>query len=394
MKPSISSVFRVLLCSTIILATAAGLCSAQTFPVSGGGTNVISGIIDSATPTGGTIIINDSATYTETQNLVVGQRNSAVHGRRSFNIEAAAGQNPTIVLNNSGIIMYSGSADFHFGSATGGRIKIDATNANTGVGNVIWYIGQENDATGTACQALFENLDFDFTSRVECIVFGAGGNDASPVTTGASMTFRDVTTTGGSYVFRQLYGPITYASQLNIENCRILDFVNFIGVEVGAYGLGGADSVCNITRTIIYNSPSSGAADSNSIVGRLGQININHCDIINEATPGTSRAVTLVDAGVCDIKDSIIRGDAGTINFGTWTATVEDSNVSSTAVDNVGFTYTNVINEWPVYDVYGSNFTNPDNFKVLAGTLSAAHGTTPPLGSVGILTDVSEWTQY
>ncbi|MBW7940361.1 MAG: hypothetical protein H3C63_16610, partial [Candidatus Omnitrophica bacterium] len=79
--------------------------------LTGGGTNRIYDAIQSATKTGGNILITDSATYTENKDLLVGQRNSGVFGRRSFNISASPGQSPEIVMSGNVMACYSGSRD-------------------------------------------------------------------------------------------------------------------------------------------------------------------------------------------------------------------------------------------------------------------------------------------
>lgn len=367
----------------------AAVASAADFHLSGGGTGMIAAAITDHAATGGTIILDDSQTYNETEALKVGQRNSVANGRVGFNIEAATGAKPTIAFNGGGFVIYAGSADLHVGTNAGGRIKIDARNALVGGGSdgLAWYIGQEDGApSGAACKATFENLDIDMTGKPGAgWVFGAGGNDAAPLTTGAALTLRNVKTTGAAVVVQDLYGPASYASTVTVDRCQFLEFGS-IGVELGAYGLGGNDSVVNFTRSILYQSPAVAAAELNSVVGRLGTLNIDHCDVINEGpTSVAARAVTLVGAGACAITNSIIRGDAGTVNFGSWTATVANSNVSATTVANAGFTFdVNSISEWPVYVAYGLDSSVSGYFVVNNGMQSKTLGATPPVGSGGI----------
>ncbi len=353
---------------------------ALTINLSGGGTDVIFNAIQSAFTTGATLRITDSATYTETQVLEVAPRYSGVNGRRAFNIEAAAGANPAIVLNGGRVLFYAGGADAKVGSNSGGKISVNATTSGAGA-PPFWYIGQEDGlASGTACQAVLENLDIDFTGKGECIAFGAGGNDGSPQTTGASLTLRNVTTTGGATVVESLYGPAGYASSVNIEDSRLLESV--IGLDLGAFGLGGPGSSANLTRSIIYSSAAVGG-DSNGVVGRLGLMNISHCDIINEAAGAASRGVTLV-GGSANVVNSIVHGDAGTVAF-SGTGTVTDSNVSGRTLVNSGFSYTTSIAEPPAdtYMAYGLDFSNTNNFRVKTGAASYTFGADPPLGSIG-----------
>lgn len=380
--------YGIALCAPLWFASQAGC---QVFNLSGGGTDLIFNAIESATPTGGTILITDNGTYTESQVLLVGQRSSGVYGRRSFHIEAAPGTTPTIEINGGGFVMYAGSADVHIGTATGGRILIDCLGSTLpGSNGLFWYIGQEDGlASGAACQAVLENLTVDYTNAAipsiqEGVVFGAGGNDATPQTTGASITLRDVMSIGSVVPVRSLYGPADYASTVNVENSQILEFNDFFGAELGAFGLGGVDSVMNLDHTIIYTSASTTSLDHNSVVGRLGTLNIDHCDIISE-TPGVDRAITLV-GGSCFITNSIIHADAGTINFGSGASTADDCNVTARSVPNVGFVYTNVLESDPLaatYITYGLDFSNPDNFRVFPTSQSASWGGDPPLGSVG-----------
>ncbi len=352
---------------------------AATINISGGGTDVLYNAIQANFATGATLLITDSGTYTETQVLYVAPRYSGTNGRRAFHIEAAAGTSPSIVLNGGEIIAYAGGADVHIGTASGGKISIDAKNSAAG-GPPVWYIGQEDGlSSGTACQMVIENVNFDFTGKGECITFGAGGNDGSPQTTGASLTLKNVTTRGGNVAVESLYGPASYASMLKLEGCRILESV--IGVEAGAYGLGGNNSVVNLSRSIFYTSAAIGG-DSNCVVGRLGQVTIDHCDIVNEGSV-VSRGVTLT-GGNATVTNSIIHGDAGTAAFGG-TGSVADCNVTGRSVVNAGFVYGNFISESlaDTYMVYGLDFNNPDNFRVKTTAASNSLGSSPPVGSVG-----------
>ena len=56
----------------------------------------------------------------------------------------------------------------------------------------------------------------------------------------------------------------------------------------------------------------------------------------------------------------------------------------------------NIINEWPVYETYGTNFADPNNFQVQSDKTSYTYDTTGgPLGSVTgweTPTPVSTWT--
>lgn len=360
----------------LMLITIACISPAQEYHLTGGGLNRIADIIDSASAVGGTIYLNDNAIYTETRPLYVGLRYDG-NSRRSFNIEATVGTTPTLVLSGAQLVMYAGSRNVQIGSSTGGRILIDGTNAAE---PVVWYIGQENGLTSTlACQAALENLDIHLGARNEGIVFGAGGNDANPQTFGASLTLRRVKIEGGYYPVSQLYSPSSYASSLNLEECAILEFQR-TAVEVGRYGLGGANTQCQISRCIFYNSPSTSGVDSNSLVCRLGQTSVDHSDIINEAN-GVSRAVVLLSSGNCSITNSILHGDAGSVNWGTGTATINDSNVTARSVSNVAFSWTNVIEEWSPYVDYGLDLSDPDMFRVSSTSQSDSHGSSPPLGS-------------
>lgn len=369
-------VVTICMCMAVLLA---GSGWAATINLSGGGTDAIYNAIQANLATGATLLITDSGTYTETQVLEVAPRYSSTNGRRAFHIEAAAGTSPSIVLNGGDILAYAGGADVHIGTASGGTISIDAKNSGAGAAPV-WYIGQEDGlASGTACQMVIENVSFDFTGKGECIVFGAGGNDGAPLTTGASLTLKDVTTLGGSTTIESLYGPASYASTVNLEGCRILESV--IGVDLGAYGLGGANSVANISRSIFYAS-SAVSGDCNSILGRLGQLNIDHCDVVNECSI-SSRGVCIT-GGTCAVTNSIVHGDAGTVAFGG-TGTVNDSNVTGRGLVNSGFTYGNYISELlaDTYMAYGLDFSNTNNFRVKTTAASYTLGSSPPVGSVG-----------
>jgi hypothetical protein len=245
-------------------------------------------------------------------------------------------------------------------------------------------------ASGTACQLLIENVDFDFRGRGDCIVFGSGGNDGAPMTTGASLTLRNVGTLGGNTAVLSLYAPASYASTVTIDRCRILEAI--IGADLGAYGLGGAGSTLLISRSILYTSAAVGG-DSNCVVGRLGQMTIDHSDIINEGSV-VSRGVTLT-GGTAAVTNSVVHGDAGTAAFGG-TGTVTDSNVTGRSVVNVGFTYTNSISEIlaDTYVAYGLNFANPDNFRIKQTAASYTLGSSPPVGSVGGALTINDWALY
>ncbi len=374
----VSKVGALFICLGVAVLLA-GSGWAATISLSGGGTDVIYNAIQANLTTGATLLITDSGTYTETQVLEVAPQYNSTNGRRAFHIEASAGTTPSIVLNGGRISAYAGGADVHIGTTSGGTISIDAKSAGAG-SPPVWYIGQESGLTsGTACQMVIENVNFDFTGKGECILFGAGGNDAAPLTTGASLTVKDVTTRGGDSTIKSLYGPATYASTLTLEGCRILESV--IGVEAGAYGLGGDNSVANISHSIIYTSPAV-SGDCNGVVGRLGQVLIDHCDVVNEGS-ASSRGVCIT-GGTCAVTNSIVHGDAGTVAFGG-TGTVNDSNVTGRALVNSGFTYSNYISEVlaDTYMAYGLYFSNADNFRVKTTAASYSLGSSPPLGSVG-----------
>jgi hypothetical protein len=365
-----------------------GLAAAQNFNISGGGTNQLSATISANIATGGTITITDSGTYTETQDIPVAPRNSA-QGRRAFNIIASPGQHPTIVLNGGGFLAYAGAADAKIGSNSGGRIVIDARNGaipgspSTG----FWYIGQENGLpSGTACHLTLENLQINAIGLDTLFVFGAGGNDGTPQTTGAMLTMRNVSTQGARTVISALYGPSTYASTINIENSQLYDFGGNTGdayaVHVGAFGILAPNSALNVTRSVLHTvNGATGGGETNVITVRAGNLTMDHSDVLTEAG-GVSRAITLVGAATASITNSILRGDAGTVNFGTGSATSTYNNVTATAVPNSGFTASNSIGEWPVYVTYGIN-SGSDNFRVQPAAQSTTHGPSPPLGSVG-----------
>ncbi len=378
------------------------------FSLSGGGTGLIAAAIAAATKTGGTIRITDSETYTETQALLFGQHYNGVYGRRSFNLEAAPGTTPQIVLNGCQIAAYAGSKDLQLGSISGGRIKIDCKNALT---PAIWYIGFDSGLpSGTACQMVLENLEIDVTDLFDAIAFGAGANDETPATTGASLTIRHCTVLGGGdpvfggSAVKMLYKPSTYASKVRIENSIFLNPRN--GFEVGAYQLGGDNSILEVSRTIIYVAPDLEGGDSNGVIGRLGHIDINHCDIIHEASNAgviASRGVLLVQTlpeflPSCDIVNSIIHGDGGVVKFLEGTGTVTDSNVTGRSIANYGFTATNCIEEFPAdtYVVYGTDFNNKSNFIVKETAASYSHGADPPLGALtpkGTVA-IDDWALY
>ena len=400
-----------LLAGLILLATVAG--AQPTVNVSGGGTDKIGNALAANAATGGTIVIDDSQTYTETQEMFLGPRYNATDGRRGFHIRAAAGQSPTIVLDGGGFFAYAGSADAGIGSNAGGRITIDCSDgvisaAGTGM---IWYIGQENElASGQACRVTFENLEIQGGDCANIIAFGAGGNDTAPNTTNAGFDIRNCVLRGSHTQLAHLFGvPNDYASTINIEDSFLLNYLaqdsGGYAIHLGAYQLSSPNAVINIDRTVFYNDPSTaGPFESNTILGRTnGQIYIDHCDIVNEADPlaqggsGVARAVALLDVGTCIITNSIVRGDVGVANFGSWDAQLNDSNLSATAVQNNNFTLTNTIDEWPVYLAYGANPLASNAWVVDTQTQSATHGPSPLLGSQGAeppLNRVLHWELY
>jgi hypothetical protein len=393
------------LCASLPEAGATG----PTVNISGGGTGVLSAAITANTTTGATLFIQDSGTYTESGNLFLGPRRSATLGRRSFDIQVAPGQNPTIVPNG-GIIMYSGAADLNIGSNTGGRLNIDARNsAIGGTSGAIWYIGQEDGlSSGQACQAKFENVTFDFRDRLEGIVFGAGGNDGSPNTTSASLTLDNVRTIGGGAVLQTLYPPANYASTVTVTDSQFMDVEshanNGSAIVHGAFQLGGVNSILNVSRSIFYApATTQGPLESTLFLVVLGQTFIDHSDIISlastTATPvpvQAARAVTEIEGGEITITNSIVRGEVGVAAFGTGNFTVTDSNVSATDVENAGFTFTNVISEWPVFDILSSDPSDPA-FIVKGATASATHGSSPPIGAkttTSSITPARHWSLY
>jgi hypothetical protein len=203
---------------------------------------------------------------------------------------------------------------------------------------------------------------------------------------------------------KSLYKPDTYASKVRVEKSIFLNPDN--AFDLGAFQLGGDSSILEISRTIIYVAPDTEGGDSNAVLGRLGHIDINHCDIIHEASnSGTvaSRAVTIAQTlpayvPSCTISNSIIHGDAGTVAFQDGVNTVTDSNVTGRTVPNVGFAYTNSISELPAdtYITYGTNFANENNFIVKETAASYSHGADPPLGALTpkIPTSVHDWALY
>ncbi|MBW7939894.1 MAG: hypothetical protein H3C63_14145, partial [Candidatus Omnitrophica bacterium] len=151
--------------------------------------------------------------------------------------------------------------------------------------------------------------------------------------------------------------------------------------------------------------PPSMEGDINGAINRVGHLILNHCDIINEATNENvtaARGVVLIAAGAvlptCEIINSNIYGDAGTVNFSGGVASVTDSNVSANTVVNAGFTYTDSIAELPAdtYITYGTDFSDEDNFRVKQTAQSYSHGSSPPLGAIGkkSTTEVQDWSLY
>lgn len=358
--------------------------------ISGGGTNVLSAAIDANTTNGATLVILDSATYTETENLAFGQRYSAANGRRAINLEVAPGQSPTIVLQNANFTFFSGSDDVQVGSNTGGKLNVNATAA---ANPAVWYIGQEDGlASGQASQVVIENVEFDFGTVGECIVFGAGSNDPTPNTTSASLTLDNVVVRGGNIQLRTLYGPANYASTVNVVDSFFYDGqgAQTWNIENGAFGLGGPDSVLNLTRTIVYNSPvGSASPEPHTLVSRLGRTNVDHSDLISIATTaGVDRAIGIT-GGAVTVTNSILHGSLdGVVDYGLGgSAALIDSNVTG----GRGFNYaganataTNLIAEWPyAYWSIGTDPLNLNQFAVQIPALSRTHGSTPPLGSRG-----------
>lgn len=349
--------------------------------ISGGGTNVLSAAITANSTGVATLIITDSLTYTESAELFLGPRYNGT--RRSISIEAAPGQTPTIVLNGSRFVMYSGSADLRLGSNAGGKITVDATGASS---PAFWYIGQEDGlASGQACQATVENTEFLFGNVSEPIIFGAGGNDGTPQTTSASLTLDNVIIRDGGVQVRALYSPASYASSLTIANSFFYNAKQGINIENGAYGLGGAGSRMVLDHTIVYNEAgSTGSGDPNALLQHLGVVEVDHSDIVGKWAPNLGRAVC-VTGGNMAITNSIVYGAGyGTANLGSGTATQTDSNIVGGDEDTAGFISTNVIRDWPnAYWSLGTDADDPNQFAVVSFSPSRTHGTSPPLGSRG-----------
>lgn len=383
---------RYLLFLFALLVWVSPVMAQPTINISGGGAGKLRAAIDANTTTGANLVIQDSLTYTETQDLPIGPRNGAVIGRRAFNITALAGQSPTVDLNGCGLLAYSGGADCRFGSNAGGRITLDVSDAAiAGGGNLgFWYIGQENGATGRACQVLFENVNIIGGNANPVFTFGAGGNDGSPVTTSASLTIRNVKIDGGFSHVRTLYGPAAYRSTVNIENSQLLNFkasADANSIVPGAFGLGGPFSVVNITNSVIYNEDSPlVATESNSILHVLGRLNITNSDIINLSQSSVaSRAVTFsLISGVVNITNSIVYGSEGLLNAGSGSANITTSNVDGYVARETGpnINYAGSIAEWPVYNALGTDLTVEDNLRVGIPTQSYVIGSAP-IGSRG-----------
>ncbi|MCX7019155.1 MAG: hypothetical protein NTY46_09260 [Candidatus Sumerlaeota bacterium] len=385
---SIRMSYAVLLSGACFL-TSGSLCAATTH-ISGGGMDKISAAITATSDTPSLIIIDDSQTYTETKNIYVGPRSTAGH---AVSIESAAGQTPTIVLSGISMVAYAGTnEDVHVGSASGGRISIDARSP----GNPpIWYIGQSDGRTGPACKWTLENLDIDFTGwPLDCITFGAGGNDAVQLTTNQTLNVINVIAKGGPQTVASLYGGTNSTTNtVNITNCIFLEAT--AGVDLGRYGISNPKSEVVLTSSVIYTSAAGAGpgTDSNGVLVRAGAMIIDHCDVINDGVGAASRGVITVDTtDYCDIKNSIIEGDAGVVGF-AGTCVVSDSNVHGRTIQNYGFVANNVIDEWSPYAYIGVDTTNANFFKLYNNSVSRNHGSSPPIGSRGVsnISGVNEW---
>lgn len=372
-----------------VWAIAGSSAEAQEFYLSGGGTNQISSVINANAATGGTIILEDSATYTETGNLVVGQRYNATDGRRGFSIRSASGAEPTIVLDGAAFLTYSGADDVKLGSLSGGTIHIDARLANTGSYTTAFhYIGYEDGlSSGAASLLTLENLNIEADdTRLAILMFGLSGQDSNPNTTGAKIYLNHVRTFGSQRGIWNLYNVPAdhYNSTLEIERSVLAGARDF-GVLV-------ADRTGSGTQTILSNTVVTNAAANYVTFFRGGDVTIDHCDIIAEGA--AARAVWLLDnasvpssdEGTVTISNSILRGAYAVSNSAVWTVNVVDSNVSSPG----GTLYAgsvsdeNTISEWPVYLATGTDLGETDNFVLEPTSASASHGNSPPIGSGGV----------
>jgi hypothetical protein len=335
-------------------------------------------------------IIQDSLTYTETALLFVGPRWNGT-SRVGHKITAATGQNPTINMDGNSMLCYGGSGDVQVGSAEGGRIEINDT--LVGAYGLFWYINQESRGNGNppgtfSCNATLENLDItSLTGRGDALVFGAGGDDATGVLTNPTLNVRDVCLTSLAAVHNVVnlmhtdHVPLT-DKILNLEDSQFYS-VGGLGIVNGGYGLGDDQSVTNISNCVSYSTGSPAFTNS------AGTSAVDHSDLFATIASG-SAGVT--GGATIAITNSIIYGVTGTVGSGNATAT--DSNIYGSQAHNVGYSLTNVINEWPVYISTGDK-NHPDDFGVLGGTTSSTHGSSPPLGSVGVTyLDVESWKMY
>ncbi len=161
----------------------------------------ISSAVQAALP-GDTILITNSATYTEQINLT-----------KPVTIKAAPGANPTITSSSLVMLFSPGSEGAQLGSLDGGRITI------SGVGATSVQVST-TDTTDTT-PVLLENLQIEGTGTIVFLITGRGSR--------ATLTHSviDGKNAAARGIFAS-FNPATPNGQLNLDRVRVFNTTNFV----------------------------------------------------------------------------------------------------------------------------------------------------------------------